>query len=42
VWQPQQKKVQEEIDELLGKIKAKELLAHCGNIKTHVAEAEQI
>lgn len=36
VWQPFQKDVQRELDALLGMLRAKDLLAHAGDVRTHI------
>ena len=40
IWEPQKQKVNEEIDVLLGKLKAKELLGTAGYVRTHLGEVE--
>lgn len=35
-WQPFQREAQRELDALLGMLRSRELLAHCGNVKTTI------
>lgn len=36
IWQPFQRESQRELDALLGMLRGKELLAHFGDVRTHL------
>ncbi len=37
-WEPMQKAADRELDDVIAKIRTKELLGHCGNVKTRIEE----